>query len=345
MIMSLLAFAAVLLIAYWWANTGAFSALVHMMCVITAGAVAFAIWEPVSYRLLESPVEGHAKGLVLIGTFVGLTALLRLLTDKFIPMNLNFPRAADVAVGGAFGLASGILSVGIMIISMGYFQSTVTIGDYTGWSRRSDVPTAPTIGSDNAPMLHIASATASFYGYLSWGSFTPWLGGGTFATHSPDLFRQSASINRDSFGEGQGRIAIQPGAVSDLALFDVPTATLSGAVGSAPAAAWAVSFTVAQDGYEALRQLEAHPDRFDCVLMDCQMPHLDGYTTTERIRSDARWKHLPVIAMTASALVSDRERALAVGMNDHVPKPLDVNQMYQVITRWIQVAHRARIPK
>ncbi len=47
--------------------------------------------------------------------------------------------------------------------------------------------------------------------------------------------------------------------------------------------------------------------------------------------------------MTASALVSDRERALAVGMNDHVPKPLDVNQMYQVITRWIQVAHRARI--
>jgi len=250
MIMSLLAFAAVLLIAYWWANTGAFSALVHMMCVITAGAVAFAIWEPVSYRLLESPVEGHAKGLVLIGTFVGLTALLRLLTDKFIPMNLNFPRAADVAVGGAFGLASGILSVGIMIISMGYFQSTVTIGDYTGWSRRSDVPTAPTIGSDNAPMLHIASATASFYGYLSWGSFTPWLGGGTFATHSPDLFRQSASINRDSFGEGQGRIAIQPGAVSDLVLLDVPAAPLSGAVGSAPAAAWAVSFTVAQDGYD-----------------------------------------------------------------------------------------------
>ncbi len=101
--------------------------------------------------------------------------------------------------------------------------------------------------------------------------------------------------------------------------------------------------TIAQDGYEALRQLQATPSAFDCVLMDCQMPHMDGYTTTERIRSDARWQHLPIIAMTASALVSDRERALAVGMNDHVPKPLDVNQMYQVITRWIQVAHRARI--
>ncbi|MGQ0598993.1 response regulator [Aquabacterium sp.] len=101
--------------------------------------------------------------------------------------------------------------------------------------------------------------------------------------------------------------------------------------------------TIAQDGYEALTQLQQNPTAFNCVLMDCQMPHMDGYTTTEHIRSDARWKHLPIIAMTASALVSDRERALAVGMNDHVPKPLDVNQMYQVISRWIQVAHRARI--
>ena len=250
MMMSLLAIAAVLLIAYWWANTGAFSALIHLLCVITAGAVAFAIWEPVSYRLLETQVEGHAKGLVLIGTFVVLTALLRLFTDKFIPMNLNFPRSADLVVGGAFGLASGVLSVGITIISMGYFQSTITIGDYTGWSRRPDVPAAPTIGSDNAPMLHIASAAASFYGYLSWGSYAPWLGGGTFATHAPELLQQSASLNRDSFVDGQCRITIQPGAISEISLLDVPPVPLSGAVGTAPAAAWAVGFTVAQDGYD-----------------------------------------------------------------------------------------------
>ncbi len=100
--------------------------------------------------------------------------------------------------------------------------------------------------------------------------------------------------------------------------------------------------TIAQDGLEALNALEQAPD-FDCVLMDCQMPRMDGYTATQRIRANARWQHLPIVAMTASALVSDRERALAVGMNDHVPKPLDVNQMYQVISRWIQVAHRARM--
>ena len=82
---------------------------------------------------------------------------------------------------------------------------------------------------------------------------------------------------------------------------------------------------------------------FDGVLMDCQMPVMDGFEATRRLRSQAGFADLPVIAMTASALVSDRDRALAVGMNDHIPKPLDVNQMYQVISRWVRVAQRARM--
>ncbi|TAK84691.1 MAG: response regulator, partial [Aquabacterium sp.] len=99
---------------------------------------------------------------------------------------------------------------------------------------------------------------------------------------------------------------------------------------------------IAEDGAQALQHLQDDP-AFDCVLMDCQMPRMDGYTATQRIRANDKWRHLPIIAMTASALVSDRDRALAVGMNDHIPKPLDVNQMYQVISRWIRVAQRARM--
>jgi len=99
---------------------------------------------------------------------------------------------------------------------------------------------------------------------------------------------------------------------------------------------------IAEDGKQALQALETEPV-FDCVLMDCQMPRMDGYTATRHIRSDARWQHLPIIAMTASALISDREHALSSGMNDHVPKPLDVQQMYQVISRWVGVARKARI--
>jgi PAS domain S-box-containing protein len=102
------------------------------------------------------------------------------------------------------------------------------------------------------------------------------------------------------------------------------------------------SVTVADNGLQALALLDSEP-AFDCVLMDCQMPRMDGYTAAQRIREQDRWRHLPIIAMTASALVSDRERALAVGMNDHVPKPLDVGLMYQVIARWVEVGRRVRL--
>ena len=248
--MSILGFGAVALITYWWWNAGAFSAMIHMLCVITAGAVSFAVWEPLSYAMIDTPMGGHAKGLALIGTFIATLVVLRLATDRLVLLNLTLPRAADVVVGGAFGLVSGTLSVGMLVLSMGYFQSSIVIGDFAGWSRRSDVAEAPTIGSDNAPLLHIANVTAGFYGYLSWGSFTPLLGGGTFASHSPDLLRQSASLNRDSHGDGEGRISMPASAVSDLALLDVPAVPLSGAVGAVPQPAWAVAFTVSQDAYD-----------------------------------------------------------------------------------------------
>ncbi|WP_290901095.1 response regulator [Aquabacterium sp.] len=99
--------------------------------------------------------------------------------------------------------------------------------------------------------------------------------------------------------------------------------------------------TLADDGQAALDRLSAAATPFDCVLMDCQMPRMDGYTATAHIRRDARWQHLPIIAMTASALVTDREQALLAGMNDHVPKPLDVQQMFSVIERWVKAGRKA----
>ena len=187
MIISVIAIAVILLITYWWSNNGAFSALVHFLCVVTSGAIAFGVWEPLSYRMLSSSAGEYSKGLVLVGVFVVLLAILRIFTDRFIPMNLSIPRLADVTIGAGFGLASGVLSVGLLAIGMGFFQSTVTIGDFTGWSRRSDVANAPAIGSDNAPLLTISNIAGGFFSYLSWGPYTPWLGGGTIDTHMPQL--------------------------------------------------------------------------------------------------------------------------------------------------------------
>jgi PAS domain S-box-containing protein len=100
--------------------------------------------------------------------------------------------------------------------------------------------------------------------------------------------------------------------------------------------------TEARDGHEALEMLQRH--EFDAVLMDCQMPGLDGYATTRALRALPRWHALPVIAMTANALVGDRDKALASGMNDHVAKPININALFATLARWIRPARRSSAP-
>ncbi|MEA3411748.1 MAG: response regulator [Pseudomonadota bacterium] len=91
--------------------------------------------------------------------------------------------------------------------------------------------------------------------------------------------------------------------------------------------------TVAGNGRDALEALDG--DTFDGVLMDVQMPVMDGYTATRKIRSQARFRDLPVIAMTANAMAGDRGKALDVGMNDHIAKPVDVGEMLRTMAKWI----------
>ncbi|GGA76066.1 hypothetical protein GCM10011369_17440 [Neiella marina] len=91
--------------------------------------------------------------------------------------------------------------------------------------------------------------------------------------------------------------------------------------------------TVANNGQEALTLLDQQS--FDGVLMDCQMPVMDGYTATREIRNQQRFKDLPVIAMTANVMAGDREKVLEAGMNDHIAKPININQMFQIMAHWI----------
>jgi len=89
----------------------------------------------------------------------------------------------------------------------------------------------------------------------------------------------------------------------------------------------------ANDGRDALNILA--DQNFDGVLMDCQMPVMDGYEATRKIREQEKFKELPIIAMTANAMVGDREKALAAGMNDHIAKPIDLDEMYRTMAKWI----------
>ncbi|HEY4069399.1 MAG TPA: response regulator, partial [Burkholderiaceae bacterium] len=90
--------------------------------------------------------------------------------------------------------------------------------------------------------------------------------------------------------------------------------------------------SVADNGREAIEQLRREP--FDLVLMDCQMPVMDGYEATLAIRADASIARLPILAMTANVMSGDRDRALASGMNDHIAKPIDIDAMFETLARW-----------
>jgi PAS domain S-box-containing protein len=101
-----------------------------------------------------------------------------------------------------------------------------------------------------------------------------------------------------------------------------------------------IVLTIVHDGQQAL-DLLATDVEFDGVLMDCQMPVMDGYTATRRLRELPRFADLPIIAMTANAMAGDREQALAAGMNDHISKPLNVTAMFATMARWIKPARPA----
>ena len=96
-----------------------------------------------------------------------------------------------------------------------------------------------------------------------------------------------------------------------------------------------VEVVVANHGQEALDILARDP-QFDGVLMDCQMPVMDGYAATRAIRQNPAFKNLPIIAMTANAMTGDREKVLEAGMWDHIAKPLNVGEMFATIAKWIQ---------
>ena len=93
--------------------------------------------------------------------------------------------------------------------------------------------------------------------------------------------------------------------------------------------------SVAQNGKEALEKVAS--EKFDCILMDCQMPVMDGYEATRKIKADARFASIPVIAMTANALSDDEGRCLAAGMDDYIAKPIDVTLFYATLQKWIAI--------
>jgi CheY-like chemotaxis protein len=90
----------------------------------------------------------------------------------------------------------------------------------------------------------------------------------------------------------------------------------------------------AVDGKDALKKLRA-TSKVDIVLMDMMMPEMDGYETTMAIRREKKYKDLPVIAVTAKAMMGDREKCINAGASDYITKPVDIDQLFSLLRVWL----------
>ncbi len=93
-----------------------------------------------------------------------------------------------------------------------------------------------------------------------------------------------------------------------------------------------LAVSVANNGQEAVEAIQKNA--YDVILMDVQMPVMDGYTATGIIRKDERFRDLPILAMTAHAMAGDQDKSMAAGMNDHVTKPIDPEKLFATLAKW-----------
>ena len=92
---------------------------------------------------------------------------------------------------------------------------------------------------------------------------------------------------------------------------------------------------VARNGREGIEKLHEHADSVDLVLMDIMMPEMDGLEATRRIRAEPRFAQLPILAVTAKAMKGDAERCAEAGTSDHLPKPVEPDQLLSLLRVWL----------
>ncbi|MDG2053589.1 MAG: hypothetical protein P8J86_02680 [Phycisphaerales bacterium] len=205
----------VLLIGYWWANQGLLSSLLHLTCVIVAGAITIAVWEPITLAILSGGwFDNYAWGAIFLACFAVFLGLARSISDQAVKANIFLPPWANMTFGFVCGALSGIITVGMIVIGTGFFQTADSI-IYPGWGRDRDARAI--VEREPKPWLPVAKWTVDFYEYTSLGSLYPNISGAPLARQYPSLDRQ-ASLVRDSFGEGKGQLSLAPdgATVSDV---------------------------------------------------------------------------------------------------------------------------------
>lgn len=241
MIMNILVILFVLFIAYLWTQQGLFSAFLHFVCTLAAGAIALAVWEPLVYGALLGMREDLAWSLGLIGPFLASLVILRLASDKLLPGNLKFDDGTNFIGGGAFGFGSGVITVGMLLLTIGFMRLP---HNWAGYAPARNDTNGNVVAGDTL-WLPADMLTVRLYETLSRGGFTA--GRSALALRQPSLHRQAGLVRMSV--RDKGRVALQPGAVDLLGVYRV----------QAPGAVFSDSFFLSPEG-EPVRQPVAYLD-------------------------------------------------------------------------------------
>jgi len=237
MILNVLVLGAIGFIAYWWISQGALSAVLHCLCVIVAGALTFAVWEPIVVNglLNGGTFDNYAWGLTFGLVFAVLLLILRVASDKLVPFDVPLQRYVSMAIGAVAGVASGVLTVGILLIACGFIQGPIDLLEFTGYARD------PKNQGQPAPLAKLwvdaPKLTETFYATVSRGGLSP-AGRNSLASSQPELAKMALSLHKDTFKKGDARTTIAPDSVTGLELVFDPTGGTNGA------GVYAVKFTV-----------------------------------------------------------------------------------------------------
>ncbi len=211
MMIFLVASVAIAVLGWVWGSRGFFSALIHMLCVIVAGAIAFGVWELVGYAVLDA--AGTKKwliditwGISLAIPFAVVLAVLRLAIDKALPFNTDLDGTSNLLGGIVCGVVSGVISVGILTISVTNLRISTDSIEYT----MVDYDTNGSIVKETGYTTLYPRLTAGFYAFLSQNSLRT---GTPMGVWRPDL-EYEGSMLRTNFNNGTSRFALPPSAVT-----------------------------------------------------------------------------------------------------------------------------------
>lgn len=247
----------ILAMIYMGTVQGLFSSFLHLMVVIAAGALAFAVWEPLTLSLLMKYIPIMAWTVGLLVPFGLLLLILRMVSDKLIPANAQMPGIADLILGGACGMLSGILTAGIAVIGIGFLPFGPDLGGVQPYAvGRGGVIQ----DSDTKFWVPVHSLAANFYSGLSRGAFatsTP------MAEYMPHLDVQSSLLRlRPDFVS----IVATPDAVNVTGAYIAEASALTGA---SPALAEALGSDFTRPGYKL-------------VLVDTEWTKVEGTVDGDR---------------------------------------------------------------